>query len=99
MTVDYDAPRRTESDDIAVEPLDELAAKRGDAASAVAELEEPDAIDAFELPDMDLSDEELTIRVVPLQRNEFTCSSCFLVHHRSQLARQVGERMVCADCA
>jgi hypothetical protein len=99
MTVDYDAPRRTEADDVTAEPIDELAAKRGDADAAVADVEEPDAIDVFELPDVDLSDEELTVRVIPLQRNEFTCSSCFLVHHRSQLARSVGEYLVCADCA
>ncbi len=27
------------------------------------------------------------VRVVPKQADEFTCSSCFLVHHRSRLAR------------
>lgn len=99
MTVDYDAPRRTDPDEAADGAIDELAAARTATRTADADVEEPDAIDSFELPDVDLSGEELSVRVVPLQRDEFTCSSCFLVHHRSQLARQVGERMVCADCS
>jgi hypothetical protein len=36
--------------------------------------------------------------VIPKQANEFTCSSCFLVHHRNRLALQTGDRMVCSDC-
>ncbi|MGH3926127.1 MAG: DUF4193 family protein, partial [Pseudonocardiaceae bacterium] len=46
-----------------------------------------------------LSGEELTVRVLPKQADEFTCSSCFLVHHRSRLAEQRNGRMVCRDCA
>jgi hypothetical protein len=41
--------------------------------------------------------ETLTVKVVPEQPNEFTCRSCFLVKHRSQLKDQ--RRMLCADCA
>ncbi|HST72506.1 MAG TPA: DUF4193 family protein, partial [Kocuria rosea] len=29
---------------------------------------------------------------------EFTCASCFLVRHRSQLARQAGGTSYCGDC-
>ncbi|MDH5277527.1 MAG: DUF4193 domain-containing protein, partial [Actinomycetota bacterium] len=47
----------------------------------------------------DLSNEELTVRVTPRQADEFTCSRCFLVHHRSQLAKQVKGKPVCRDCA
>ena len=39
------------------------------------------------------------IRVLPRQADEFTCTSCFLVHHRSQLAREKGNDMICKDCA
>ncbi|MBS1696046.1 MAG: DUF4193 domain-containing protein [Actinobacteria bacterium] len=98
MTVDYDAPRRREVEDNSDEPLADLATRRGDAAQTAAVDVDEDAED-FVLPDADLSGEELSVRVIPMQANEFTCSSCFLVHHRSQLARQVGGRMVCADCA
>ena len=50
------------------------------------------------LPDADLSGEELTVRVVPKQADEFTCSSCFLVQHRNRLALQKGDQLICADC-
>ena len=41
--------------------------------------------------------ETLTVKVVPEQPNEFTCRSCFLVKHRSQL--KDAKRMLCLDCA
>ena len=41
--------------------------------------------------------EELTVRVVPKQVDEFTCNSCFLVRHRSQLANE--KKMICRECA
>ncbi|HWG93173.1 MAG TPA: DUF4193 family protein, partial [Mycobacteriales bacterium] len=31
--------------------------------------------------------------------DEFTCSSCFLVHHRSQLASEKDGRLICTECA
>ena len=33
----------------------------------------------------------------PKQEDEFTCMSCFLVHHRSQLADE--KKLICRDCA
>ncbi|MEJ5868866.1 DUF4193 family protein [Pseudokineococcus sp. 5B2Z-1] len=40
------------------------------------------------------------MRVLPRQADEFTCSSCFLVHHRSQLAGEsTPSRLVCTECA
>lgn len=41
--------------------------------------------------------EALSVKVVPKQPTEFTCKSCFLVKHRSQLANK--KRMLCRDCA
>jgi hypothetical protein len=32
----------------------------------------------------------------PRQDDEFTCMSCFLVHHRSQLADE--KKLICRDC-
>ncbi|MSW16316.1 MAG: DUF4193 family protein, partial [Actinobacteria bacterium] len=43
--------------------------------------------------------EELAVRVVPKQTDEFTCSRCFLVQHHSQLARGEGAKSICQDCA
>ena len=37
------------------------------------------------------------VEVKPTQEDEFTCMSCFLVHHRSQLAD--AKKMICRDCA
>jgi hypothetical protein len=99
MTTDYDAPRKTESDDAAEESLEALAGRRNDVAVGVLDVDDGDEFDAFELPGADLSGEELTVRVLPKQPDEFTCSSCFLVHHRNRLAMQVGGQLVCADCA
>ena len=36
--------------------------------------------------------------VVPQQADEFTCTSCFLVHHRSRIAAHTAGRLVCIDC-
>lgn len=97
MTVDYDAPRRTSVD--ADESLDELAVRRTDTSSAVVDIDEADPVDSYELPGAELFDEELMVRVVPKQADEFTCSSCFLVHHRSRLARGNNGTSICTDCA
>ena len=99
MPTDYDAPRVKETDDAGDESLEDLAARRrAQADVAVLDVDDGDAVDAIDLPDIDLSGEELTVRVIPKQANEFTCSSCFLVHHRNRLALQSGDRMVCSDC-
>jgi hypothetical protein len=97
MTVDYDAPRRTPVD---AEPdsLDELAGRRADASSAVLDVDESDPLESWELPGADLSGEEFTVRVVPKQPDEFTCSSCFLVQHRSRLATIRGATTICTEC-
>ncbi len=97
MTVDYDAPRRTSVE--AEEPIDELAVRRNDPSTAVLDVEDVDAVDSYELPGADLFDEELMVRVVPKRPDEFTCSSCFLVHHRSRLAYGNNGTSVCTDCA
>jgi hypothetical protein len=99
MATDYDAPRKTESDDVAEESLEAIAGRRNDAAIAVIDVDDGDELDAFELPGADLSGEELTVRVVPKQADEFTCSSCVLVQHRNRLARQTGSELSCSDCA
>lgn len=96
MTVDYDAPRRApvEGDS---ESLDELARRRNAPATANHDVEDPDPVDSYELPGADLFDEELVVRVLPRQADEFTCGSCFLVHHRSRLARGRDGESICTD--
>ena len=100
MATDYDATRQKETDDVADESLEALAGRRNDAATAVLDVDDGEAeLEAFELPGADLSGEEFTVRVVPKQADEFTCSSCFLVHHRSRLASEKNGALICTDCA
>ena len=97
MATDYDAPRVKETDESADESLEVLAQRRTAIDTAV--IDEDEVVDSFDLPDADLTGEELTVRVVPKQADEFTCSSCFLVHHRSRLASDKNGVMLCTDCA
>ena len=98
MATDYDAPRKTE-DELSEDSIEELKARRVDKGSGAVDEDETEAAEGFELPGADLSNEELSIRVLPRQADEFTCSSCFLVHHRSQLASNQAGQMVCRECA
>ena len=98
MATDYDAPRKTD-DELAEDSLEELKARRADASSSVIDVDEAEAAESHELPGADLSHEELSVRVLPKQADEFTCASCFLVHHRSRLAETNGTQYICRDCA
>ncbi len=98
MATDYDAPRKTD-DELSEDSLEELKARRVDKSSASVDEDEIEAAEGFELPGADLSGEELSVRVLPKQADEFTCSSCFLVHHRSQLAHEKNGQPVCTECA
>jgi hypothetical protein len=98
MATDYDAPRRDEVD-LGEDSLEELKARRVDAQSAVVDVDEVDVAESFELPGADLADEELTVKVLPMQQDEFRCSRCFLVHHRSQLAGHRNGDPICRECA
>jgi hypothetical protein len=96
MATDYDAPRKSEEDQ-SEESIEELKARRHDKNSGKVDEDEAEAAESFELPGADLSHEELAVEVKPKQEDEFTCMSCFLVHHRSQLAD--AKKMMCFDCA
>lgn len=98
MATDYDAPRRDEVE-AGADSLEELKARRADSQSASVDVDEVEIAETFELPGADLADEELTVRVVPMQTDEFRCSRCFLVHHRSQLARERDGELICVECS
>ena len=95
MATDYDAPRKTEEDQ-SEESIEELKARRHDKNSGKVDEDETEAAESFELPGADLSHEELAVEVMPRQEDEFTCRSCFLVHHRSQMADE--KKLICRDC-
>lgn len=97
MATDYDAPR-TKDDDQAAESLEALQARRSDGRAVVTDLDEADTAEGIDLPGADLSAEELVVTIVPPQQDEFTCMSCFLVRHRSQIAREKDGMKFCRDC-
>ena len=98
MATDYDAPRKTD-DDLSEDSIEELKARRVDKSASSVDVDETEQAEGFELPGADLSGEELSVRVIPKQADEFTCTECYLVHHRSQLASDKGGKMVCRECA
>ena len=98
MATDYDSPRKTD-DDLTEDSLQELQARRMDQSSNTVDIDPDEAAEGLELPGADLSGEELAIRVIPRQADEFTCSRCFLVHHRSQLAEDRDGQAICRECA
>ena len=96
MATDYDTPRTTDVEDASEQSLEALKARRAEAAADLGDDADPFETE-LDVP-ADLSAEgELTVRVLPRQADEFTCMSCYLVHHRSQLADE--RKMVCTDCA
>ncbi|MGO3151636.1 MAG: DUF4193 domain-containing protein [Galactobacter sp.] len=97
MATDYDAPRKNEEEN-REDSIEELKGRRNDSQSAVVDEDEAEAAEGFELPGADLSNEELQVTVLPAQSDEFTCASCFLVRHRSQVAVQRDGLYYCKDC-
>lgn len=98
MATDYDAPRKTD-EELAEDSLEELKARRADKSSSTVDVDEAELAESLELPGADLSDESLTVTVLPRQSDEFTCASCFLVQHRSQVDHEGPSGPVCKECA
>lgn len=96
MATDYDAPRLAPENDL-TESLEGLKAEKSP-KQPIIDVDEAELADDFTLPGADLSHEELLIQVVPIQADAFTCMSCFLVHHRSQLARERDGAKYCLEC-
>ena len=97
VATDYDAPRRGAEEE-GVDAIEEVKAASATKAAQSPNIDEDEneTAESFELPGADLSGEELIVEVTPPQDNEFTCMSCFLVRHRSQLAD--ADRQLCLDC-
>jgi hypothetical protein len=96
-TTDYDAPRGHMTD-VDSDSIEELRARRT-TTDAYVDIDE-DSLDGFELPGGDFAaDEELTVAVVPMRADEFRCSRCFLVHHRSQRVVASDGTDICRECA
>lgn len=98
VATDYDEVRSDvkESQERSLEALQSASAP--DARSVVSELEETDALDTGLTPGGEIVSEELIVQVIPQAADEFTCYSCFLVKHRSQLAREKDGHSYCLEC-
>lgn len=95
MAQDYDFPRNKDEDE---ESLQALGKSSQNSASDLDDDENAIAED-YELPGADLSNEDASVTVIPMQGDEFICSECFLVKHRSQLAYTTPDgQPVCKEC-
>jgi hypothetical protein len=94
--VDFDAPRTNVIIDPPAESLDLLQARW---AEQIDESADPEFADIYDLPGMDIADEDLTAPVIPVQTNEFRCGCCFLVLRRTQRASSRNGHDICRDCA
>lgn len=97
MRVEYETSRVAPEEEANVS-LEVPQRQKAGRHEATLDLDEADLADSFELPGADLSNEDLLIQVVPVQPDEFTCMCCFLVHHRSQLAREKDGKKYCSEC-
>lgn len=96
MATDYDAPRHVTEDPDAETTIGNVKTRAAESVEALAE--DPDPFEAdLDVADADATGEDLTVRVLPRQANEFACSRCYLIHHHSQLTDPT--TMVCRDCA
>ncbi len=98
VATDYDEVRSDvkESQQNSLQAL--KSANAPDARSVVLELDEADGLDGAGVPGGEFIAEELTVQVIPQAEDEFTCNSCFMVRHRSQIARQQDSHAYCTDC-
>lgn len=91
----YDAPL---GDISTVVSLEQLRARcHAGIRTTPADIDDDDLSEGYGPPGAEPIDEELTITLIPLQRNEFRCGRCFLVCHQSQ--RHQPGRDVCHECA
>lgn len=95
MATDYDAPRKNDDETAeSIEALKERGPSKGTSSLDSEDADNP----SFDLGGSDLSDVELDVVVLPQQADEFTCTSCFLVRHRSQLSREADLGPICVEC-
>lgn len=100
MATDYDAPRGVDPDEVRTQERNEVASlvavpaprPDDDTDTDTGGLDAPDGAVAFEPVD-----ENLTVEVIPVLADEFTCTCCFLVQHHTRRAKPTTD--VCRDCA
>lgn len=95
MATDYDAQRKSDDDTESLDAIKERIPARPSTSTSDDDL---DQVDSFTFPDV--VNEELEVVILPLQENEFTCMSCFLVKPHTQLAKSAtAKNPICEECA
>lgn len=95
MATDYDAQRKGDDDTESLEAIKERIPARPGTSTSDDDL---DQVDNFTFPDV--VNEELEVVILPLQENEFTCMSCFLVKPHGQKSKKKSpEGPLCEECA
>ena len=94
MATDYDSPRKGDEDVESLQAIQE----RVPEPRPTDILDDADNPDSLEMSGQDLASIELDVIVVPPQADEFTCMSCFLVKHRSQIAKETKAGVFCTEC-
>jgi hypothetical protein len=95
MAADYDAPKKTDDD---AESLDAIKQNTKPTSPSIIDVEEDGISDDHEREQ--LIDEALEVTVIPPQTDEFTCSECFIVKHKSMMSSKKSKYgPVCNDCA
>jgi hypothetical protein len=98
VAADYDE-LHTEVKESQNDSLEALkSASAPDPNSVVRELDAADDMDSVGIPGGEFVAEELVVQIVPQRDDEFTCDSCFLVRHRSQMAREKDGHAYCIEC-
>ena len=65
---------------------------------AVIDLSESELAESYELPGGEHAPDDQALEILTEQADEFTCSSCFFIRPRSQLAKPSTNLMYCRDC-
>lgn len=52
----------------------------------------------YALPGAEVTQEEASVEILSEQADEFTCASCFMVRHRTQLVREESGQKFCSEC-
>jgi len=73
------------------------AGKTAEMANLIDESEASLAED-YVLPGGEASQEEAAVEILSEQADEFTCASCFMVRHRTQLVREDNGQKFCSEC-
>jgi hypothetical protein len=95
MATDYDAQRKGDDDTESLEAIKDRIPTRPTSGGD----DDLDQADSFTMAP-DVINEELEVVILPLQDNEFTCMSCFLVKPQSQRAKKSGKGgPICDECA